>query len=456
MNIKTLVVCLGLGTLIGFQSCREDFDYDPISSDLRFNTDTISVDTVYNYSKSETYVLKIYNPDDKDLVIPHISLAKGENSYFNINVDGQGGSDFRNVPIRKKDSLFVFVEMDAKDAPINPFYDDEIIIQTTQNKQHVKLLSWVEKAKIHTTNTSLTTANWTSDEAQVIDGNLTITSNLTIDQGAKVYFKRGSSLTIEPNATLNINGTLGNEVKFRSARHDTKYDSLPNQWNKIELKSNSKSYINYAKIIGADTGIEINNAELDISNSYIVNNQSYGILAKNAKITGYNVLINNANLAAFAVENGGEYSFYHSTFANFFNMVGTAGPAYSLYLSNYSKETTNPLVKATFSNCIFYNQRTPNAVVLDKKEGSIFNYDFDTNLFKNIDLTTLNVLTTNGFTNSIVGDPLFRDPNYTSNKLSVEENSPALNAGKISTAQQYPIDYYGKPRGSNPTLGAIQ
>ena len=456
MNIRTLLVGLGIGSLVAFQSCREDFDFDPISSDLRFNTDTISVDTVYNHSKSETYVLKIYNPDDKDLVIPRIALAKGENSYFNINVDGQAGTTFTNVPIRKNDSLFVFVEIEADEAPINPFYDDEILVETTQNQQHVKLISWIEKAQIHTANTTLSSANWNSNEAQVIEGNLTITNNLTIDAGTKVYFKRGASLTIDNNATLNVNGSLGNEVKFRSSRHDTKYDSLPNQWNKIELKQNSVSNINYAKIIGADTGLNVNEAQLTINNSFVVNNQSYGILANNAKINGYNLIVNNANLAAFAVENGGEYTFYHSTFANYFNMIGTAGPAYSLYLSNYIDQTTNALTQATFANCIFYNQRTPNAVYLDKKDGAAFNYNFDTNLFKNVNTAELNVLTAAGFTNSIVGDPLFIDGTYTSNKLKVGENSPALNAGKVSIAQQYPKDYYGIPRGTNPTLGAIQ
>ena len=102
MQIKTFFVGLGITSLIGFQSCREDFDYDPISSELKFSKDTISVDTVYNFSKSETYVLKVYNPENDDRVIPKIYLSKGNQSYFNINVDGKAGTSFENVPIRKK------------------------------------------------------------------------------------------------------------------------------------------------------------------------------------------------------------------------------------------------------------------------------------------------------------------------------------------------------------------
>ncbi len=456
MNFKTIIVGLGIGATLLLQSCRDDFDFEQMSTELRFSRDTVSVDTVYNFSKSETYVLKLYNPDNKDLVIPSIKLAKGEASYFKINVDGQAGNAFTNVPIRKKDSLFVFIEIEAKNAPQDPLYEDEIIFDTKEYQQQVKLLSWIEKAQIHSPNSTLTNANWTSEEAHVIEGDLTIDNQLTINPGTKVYFKKNGSLTINNNASLTVNGSLENVVKFRSARHDSKYDSIPNQWKKIELKPNSNATINYATIIGAETGLQVNQANLNLSNSYIVNHQSYGILANNAKIKAHNIIVNNANLAALAIENGGEYEFYQSTFANFFNLVGTAGPAYALYLSNYSDQNSGALNKAIFGNCIFYNQRTSNAVVFDKQDGVTFNYNFNTNLFKNINTTELNVLTAAGFTNSIVGDPLFIDPTYTANKLRLEPNSPALNAGNLTIAQQYPTDYYGVSRTSNPTLGAIQ
>ena len=457
MNVKTFIVGLGMASLIGFQSCREDFDYDPISSDLNYSKDTVSVDTVYNFSKSETYVLKVYNPDNDDRVIPKIYLTRGESSFFKINVDGKPGSTFENVPIRKKDSLFIFVEVNAKDAPINPLYDDEINFETTSSTKKIKLLSWIEKAKIHTKNATISSENWNVNEAQVIDGNLTVTNDLTISKGTKVYFKKSASLTIANNAKLTINGVLNEEVKFRSARHDNKYDSIPDQWNKIELSPNSTSKINYAKIIGADTGLHVNNAKLDIRNTKIVNNQSYGILATNAQITGYNLVMNNSNLASLAIELGGSYEFYQSTFANYFNFSTSAGPAYSLYLSNLdNNKNTKALTKATFGNCIFYNERTPNAIVFDKNDAVQFNYLFDTNIIHNADTSKLNVTTATGFLNNITLDPLFENTNYDANKLWVKEKSPAKKAGKLSFAQQFPLDYNGNQRGTTPTIGAFQ
>lgn len=443
--------------MIGFQSCREDFDYDPISSDLSFSRDTVSVDTVYNYSKSETYVLKVYNPENDNRVIPKIYLSRGEQSFFNINVDGKSGTSFTNVPIRKKDSLFIFIEISAKEAQANPLYDDEITFETTNSTKKIKLMSWIEKAKIHPKDATITSANWNVNEAQVIDGNLTVTNDLTIDKGAKVYFKKGASLTIASNASLTVNGALNEEVKFRSARHDNKYDSIPDQWNKIELATNSTSKINYAKIIGANTGLHVNNAQLEISNSKIMNNQSYGILATNATIKGYNLVMNNSNLATFAIEAGGSYEFYHSTFANYFNFGTGVGPAYSLHLSNVDKDkNVSPLLKATFGNCIFYNQKTPNAIVLDRNDGAAFNYLFDTNIIHNTDISTLDVATAPNFMASIKMDPIFTNTAYNANKLAVKEDTPAKNAGKITYAQVYPLDYNGVQRGTTPTIGAYQ
>ena len=44
--------------------------------------------------------------EDKDVMIPKISLEKGAASLYRINVDGKAGTDFNNIPLRKKDSLY--------------------------------------------------------------------------------------------------------------------------------------------------------------------------------------------------------------------------------------------------------------------------------------------------------------------------------------------------------------
>src|SRR5690606_13111458 len=106
------------------------------------------------------------------------------------------------------------------------------------------------------------------------------------------------------------------------------------------------------------------------TNSKILNNESMGIYAKNANITGYNLVVNNSDLAALAIE-GGTYDFRHSTFANYHNIGQGAGQNYCLFLSNDGAQ----LNQANFYNSIFYG-RGMNAVYFDRIDGVPFNHNF--------------------------------------------------------------------------------
>ena len=73
-------------------SCnRDDISFDTPSQKLRFSEDTIVLDTVYNQVRSETYAVKIYNNENKDIAIPKIYLEGGANSQYRLNVDGKKG-----------------------------------------------------------------------------------------------------------------------------------------------------------------------------------------------------------------------------------------------------------------------------------------------------------------------------------------------------------------------------
>ena len=52
---------------------------------------------------------KIYNDENKDISIPKIYLESGIILHFyRINVDGKAGTEFTNVPLRKK-TAFIFL-----------------------------------------------------------------------------------------------------------------------------------------------------------------------------------------------------------------------------------------------------------------------------------------------------------------------------------------------------------
>ena len=111
MKIRNLIVPGLMALIVGISSCRDDFDFDLATENLSFSNDTVHLDTVFNHTNSQTFKLTVHNHQNDDVLIPRIFLSRGEASLFKLNVDGMPGYDFENVPIRKKDSIFIFVEI---------------------------------------------------------------------------------------------------------------------------------------------------------------------------------------------------------------------------------------------------------------------------------------------------------------------------------------------------------
>jgi len=447
MQIRSLVTAAILLTLIGISSCRDDFEFEQASDQLGFSTDTISLDTIFNHTNSQTYKFTVHNRQNEDVEIPRISLGRGENSFYRLNVDGMPGYNFENVAVRAKDSIFVFVEIAAGDAPVNPFYEDEVNFETTNGSQQVKLISWIEKALFYNTdmqeNFSLGNVDWNSDYSRVIYGNVTA-ENFNATAGTKIYFHDSSSLTV--NGTMNVSGTKGNEVRFRSDRHDERSDSLPNMWGKIKIKSPSESIlnkINYAIIKGGNIGLEVENSKLEISNTKILNNEIIGLYAIQANISGENLVINNSNIAALGIE-GGTYDFRHCTFANFHNIGQGAGQNYSLYLSDTTGENNSPapVDQAYFYNSIFYG-RGYDAIHIDE---GINNYVFNSNVIRGTN--------PEGAINTTDEDPMFIDPGFGKNDVRINAESEVI--GHASSEWLIPTDINGIPRSGQLNPGAYQ
>src|SRR5690606_6604078 len=244
MKIRNFIVLGLIGLIVGISSCRDDFDFDISSGNLSFSADTLNLDTIFNFTNSQTYKLTVHNNQDEDVVIPRIYLTGGETSLFKLNVDGIDGNEIENVAIRKNDSIFIFVEIGAGEVPVNSNYEDEINFETSGGNQQVKLLSYLEKAKFYNTELSddydlpSSESNWDSEWSRVIFGNVTA-GDLTITAGTKVYFHNDANLNI--NGQFIVDGDLGNEVVFRTDRMDERSDSLPNMWGKIYLKSPNNS-----------------------------------------------------------------------------------------------------------------------------------------------------------------------------------------------------------------------
>lgn len=443
-------------------SCsRDDISFEEPSLLLRFSRDTVFCDTVYNQVRSETYAVKVYNNEDKDIMIPKISLASGSASLYRINVDGKAGTQFTNIPLRKKDSLYVFVEIAPVASAPEAIAEDQVIFESRAGQQQVTLFSVVQDAEFFIQSESnpnvISSSTWTNEKAKIIFGDLTLAENqtLNIQPGTKVYFFKNSGIKVSKNAQLNVQGTLGSEVIFRGDRNDSRYDTIPKNWKGIAFEENAKLNMNYAKIFGGTTGLDLYQATAEINNSVIHTFEEYGIRAFNSSLTARNLVMNNCGEATLGIFKGGSIDILNSTLANYWEF-SYMQPRLSVYASNQWKnadgEIENAPLNLTIKNSVLYGN-TDDAIVLDPVSGQTFNTIIDYNLLKYSKKSTY--ATTNSLKNE---DPLFLNRYIQKMNLRVAEQSPAKGKGNaaFNTTALSQYDIVGNLRGNSPTLGAYQ
>ncbi len=448
-------------------ACKsDDISFDAPSQELRFSKDTVFCDTVYNQVRSETYAVKVYNQEDKDVMIPRIYLDGGSSSLFKINVDGKAGTDFTNVPLRKKDSLFIFVEIAPVATVTEAIAEDKIMFENSAGNQHVTLFSVVQDAEFFIqsdTNPNIISTNttWTNEKAKIIFGDLTLDAGKTLDieAGTKVYFTKNSGLTVSENATLNINGDLDSEVLLRGDRNDTYYDTIPLNWKGVTLDDGAVLNMNYAKVFGGETGFELKNATATITNSIIHTFQNFGIYSIGSTVNASNLVMNNCGEADFGIFKGGTINLTHCTLANYWDL-NSALPGYSLYATNEwtndSGTVENAGLTLNIKNSILYGDKS-NAVFFKPTTGQTFSYLIDSTLLKYEGSNGFTFDSNSAVVNSIKNEsPKFKNFYTEKMNLRVEDDSPAKGKGRLTTASGVPLDILKISRTTSPTLGAYQ
>lgn len=490
-------------TLMVFSSCRKDFSADLSSGNLTFSKDTVYLDTVFTNIGSSTYNLKVYNKSSHAISIPSVKLRNGEDSFYRLNVDGTSGKIFDDIEILAKDSLYIFIETTIDYNQVtNPIYTDAITFGSGENLQEVALITLVKDAHflfpskdatglIETINIGLDAESekinvngfylndnttFTNEKPYVIYGYCAVPKDktLTIEAGAIIHFHSNSGLIVDKNATLNIEGELDNEVLIEGDRLETSFSNLPGQWGAIWLRAGSKNHnINYAIIKNASAGIIMDSIgsnstpTLTIKNTQIYNSSNFGILGRETNIEGENLVINNSGQSSLACIIGGTYNFTHCTFTNFWNNSLRKHP--SVLINNffiYSDNTnqiveTRDLLAANFTNCIIDGGDNLE-LIIDKVEGSQFNYSFKNNLIKfndfnnsYVDIPEYNFEDESYYSANILnGNADFKSP-Y-SNELIIGENSDAIKNANVPGTQLIPNDILGVLRSSPADIGAYQ
>ncbi|WP_294251731.1 hypothetical protein [uncultured Chryseobacterium sp.] len=464
-----LVLAFSFWMLLMAVSCnKDDISFDAPSQELSFSRDTVFCDTVYHQVRSETYAVKVYNNEDKDILIPRIHLEKGSSSLYKINVDGKPGFDFKDVPLRKKDSLYIFVEIAPEATGPEAIAEDKILFQSPAGQQNVVLFSVVQDAEFFIktpTNPNIIASGttWTNTKAKIIYGDLTIDENvsLNIQAGTKVYFHKNSGMKVLAGAALNINGTVTDNVVLRGDRNDPAYDTIPKNWNSIRMEAGSTLTMNYARLFGGTRGLELKQANATISNSFIHTFQEYGMYAVASTVNARNLVMNNCGESAIGIFKGGNHTYTHSTLVNYSDVLHSANRNV-VFASNEWKNASGQAEQGALifnvRNSILYSDRD-NAVNFEQTPGQQFNFTFQNCLLKYSGTSEAgfpfdnNVNVIQSVRNQ---DPLFVNYFVAKMNLRVKQNSPAIGKGSTTVAATVPTDIANVSRTSNPTLGAYQ
>lgn len=469
MKFKLLLAFSFWMLLVAVSCNKDDITFDAPSQQLRFSKDTVFCDTVYHQVRSETYLVKVYNNEDKDVLIPRINLEKGSASLYRINVDGKPGYDFKDVPLRKKDSMYIFVEIAPQATGPEAIAEDKILFNSGAGQQHVTLFSVVQDAEffIETPTNPNVISNhtvWDKTKAKIIYGNLTINPNITLDiqPGTKVYFHTNSGMKVSTGASLNINGALNEEVILRGDRNDLAHDTLPKNWNSIKMDVNSNLNMNFARLFGGTRGLDMKQNTANISNSFIYNFFEYGIYAVGSTVSAKNLVMNNCGESCIGIFRGGNHSYTHATIANYSKTMGSFnrnGITAANEWKNASGTTEQgALQRLDIKNSIVYSDRD-NSVNLEQTPGQQFEFLLQNSLIKysGIPEAGFNFDTSPNVAQSIKNvDPQFLNYFAAKMNLRVKPASPARGKGNLSVAGAVPLDIVNASRTTNPTLGAYQ
>lgn len=469
MKFKLLLAFSFWMLLVAVSCNKDDITFDAPSQELRFSRDTVFCDTVYHQVRSETYVVKVYNNEDKDVLIPRVNLEKGAASLYRINVDGKPGYDFKDVPLRKKDSLYIYVEIAPQATGPEAIAEDRVLFSGPTGQQHVTLFSVVQDAEffIQTpTNPNIISSSttWANNKAKIIYGDLSLAPNVTldIDPGTKVYFHKNSGMKVSSNAVLNINGTKDNQVILRGDRNDPYYDTISKNWNSIRMEANSILNMNHARLFGGTRGLEMKQTNASITNSFIHTFFEYGIYAVNSKVTANNLVMNNCGLSCIGIFKGGNHNYTHATIANYSKSMGTFDRngifATNEWKNDAGQTEQGALQRLNIRNSIVYSDRD-NSVQFEPTPGQQFEYLIQNCLIKYSGPSeagftfdnNVNIVQTIRNT-----DPQFVNYFMAKMNLRVKTTSPAIGKGNVSVAGTVPFDIVNVSRTTNPTLGAYQ
>lgn len=359
-----------LAVLCAWVACSDEKFSTDVSYKLAFSTEELRFDTLITTVGSRTKTLTIYNRNKYGVRIPKVILAKGTDSPFRVNVDGQylyngEGGDFE---IPGGDSIFARIEFTATITPgqdVEEVKDELLFTLENGTTQALPLHAGVMDAELIHGLFVESDMTLSSTRPIVVYDSLVVdtTATLTVAEGTTLMFHAGAGLDVR--GTLKICGTLENPVTLRSDMTEHMFDSLyydntPNRWNGVRLAPCSKNNeISYCDLHASTTGIFCERdvtglPKLRLENSVIHNLGADGLHLEGSRVYVANTQISNALDNCVTIK-GGYCDFVHCTIAQFYPFDPDRGQA--LFIEGGALEDDSPdaplwLEHAHFRNCV--------------------------------------------------------------------------------------------------------
>lgn len=487
--MSTLRFMIFLISLFSIVSCRTDMDFEPNTQPLRLSADTVYLDPVFTETQSSSYLVKIYNPSNKNIKIPQLTLGKGEQSYFNLLIEGVSGKQFSNIELLAKDSLYVFVHTLGKADPNAKdfIYTDQIRLLGQTQPQSIELITLIKDAyflhpgkvekqvlhsvqlddetriegfylgdvNVHTQNTL------TLDDSKpyVVYGYAIIPENqtLTLQKGTEIYFHENSGIIGLPGSSIQAEGTLDHPILLRNDRLEPAYAYTAGQWSGIRLQNPGKSQFNHVTIEQAKIGLQLENAtDVTIRNTKLFNHLYSALIAVNSKVMGQNIVAAHTQNATVVLRNGGNYSFQHCTFSN----TGLRPDQTALLVTN---STATAFERLTIQNSILHTS-IAQSFMLQLDETT--NIRFESNALKDTSKRNSNTSVYNYsndlmyFNNILLDTPSLATIDFVDPKQNIFYYSSLMThligKGDVEIARRIPRDIDGKDRSKSADLGAYQ
>ena len=473
-NLRRIFSLLTLSVLLTalLHSCIEDGMSTSPSHQPTFSTDTVRMGTLFTLDASPTHRFIIYNRHDKGLNISEIGFKDNPDNIFRLNVDGVSGRQFSNMEIRANDSIFVFVEAtlpeNGRNIPVDILA--HIDVRTNGVTASVPVKATGRDAVRLSGDT-----RFAGSSALSADKPYLVADSLVVEPGATLTIPAGTELFFHDDARIAVHGTLvvdgtaeapvsmtGHRTGFVAA--DIPYEVMSGQWRGIEFApTSSANVIRHATIRNSADGITIDHAvskpgtpALTMVNTQVRNTKGYIINALHSDVDAYGCEFTDASAGLVRLA-GGNHTFTHCTFANYYLFSAIGGPALQFVHTNADnlddetyESVSLPFLTATICNSIIYGNGTELGPA-DLENTGIYIYN--------------TLLRSAGSNDDHFIDCLWAEnPLYLTSRndyifdYRLNSESPAAGAGNPDFLRpDTPADRYGTPRHTTgPTIGAYE